>query len=278
MVKLNLRALFLGMIFLGVSVLGAQSIDLIYVEKKSQGFELRWEEVPINVITSSEYGASVEARIKKLINDIGINNFQRVSRISLRISEKGDSLVIFYQAFPLDNQDVKDNLVQGIVFQVNSDGNLVYDFSILKDDLLVRINGIYDGMDEVKKKISSALQDPAYYIQKNDPDYILNQILQNRKKLEETNLALEKTNLELEKANSDLKRFMEVWLAYQNASFIKGPRLVDGEIREEIVRLRKENSEITVKEIENSMKEKGIKVDKKTIQLVLALDLLEFLK
>ncbi len=278
MVKLNLRALFLGMIFLGVSVLGAQSIDLIYVEKKSQGFELRWEEVPINVITSSEYGASIEARIKKLINDIGINNFQQVSRISLRISEKGDSLVIFYQAFPLDNQDVKDNLVQGIVFQVNNDGNLVYDFSVLKDDLLVRINGIYDGMDEVKKKISSALEDPAYYIQKNDPDYILNQILQNRKKLEETNLALEKTNLELEKANSDLKRFMEVWLAYQNASFIKGPRLVDGEIREEIVRLRKENSEITVKEIENSMKEKGIKVDKKTIQLVLALDLLEFLK
>ncbi len=257
--------LILILFFLGNSLLG-QEIILDFVKKEKQNYQYVLGEIPVNVISKRNISqSSLELQIVKIISLARVKKLKNIERVNIKLDNR-ISMVLFYKSFVVNKNDITSKLNQGVMFYINENDDLIYDFSIFEKDYSIRINGIYDGFEKIENKIATALKNPALFIQQNTPEYLLNEIITNKKSIEALNI--------------NFANLMKAWYAYENASFFAGPRPISKDLQEKIVKLKKDNAEITVAEIERILKkEQKIEgVNKQVIQLVIALNFSEFEK
>ncbi len=228
-----------------------------------------WNDIPVIIeINEKNDLAQLENIFKKMVGQIGVNNFINAEKIVFTF-KSNPSLIIFYSSFTVNGNEIEDKLVQGIVFYINDDENLVYNFSIFEEKLLVRINGLYENMGKIKSRIANALENPSIFIQKNDPTYILNQTIINGENIEEANQSIEEIN-------ESLNKFILAWLAYENKSFFGAPIPVSESIVEKIIDIKKNDNSLSSETIAGMLKEEN--VNKNVVDLVLALNFSEFRK
>jgi len=109
--------------------------------------------------------------------------FKNVKGGSLRFTVTGaliETLLIPHQ-FGVTGQDLRPYVTAGLFFTYTD--SLEYDFRVTKDNLFMRIRGPFSGEDALEAEVQSAVADPAKFVQRSDPNYVLNHLDQVESKL-----------------------------------------------------------------------------------------------
>jgi len=135
---------------------------------------------------------------------------------------------------------------------------LLYNFRMTRYNVFVRISGEYKDEAELLEKLLEAYKNPLAYSRKRDPEYLLGRV-------NELTEALEK----LQKAS--------IAIANKGA-FSSTLKPLDERAVKNVVRLKKENPKITVKEIQQSLEKDKTPLGEKEINLILGVFFNQFEK
>jgi hypothetical protein len=170
----------------------------------------------------------------------------------VRFSFEGSVLnaVIIPAEMKWDDFNLLPYLPAGMQF-VYQNESLQYNFRIKKDTYFLRVSGAYISEKVFCDKITEAIKTPQIFVQRRDPDYLLSQI--------------DRINLESENLKKTIIRL-------HNGSTID-PLLV-----EKVVSLKKQNPQMTSKQIDEELRKEKIKLSISAIDLIIGVYFNEFKK
>lgn len=194
-----------------------------------------------SIAYSGELSPSVAKTILRLNGELRSWESMKVSNIDFSVIDPRNIEIAVTPASFLANEIDYTEYVSGGVF-FNYSGELYYNFRILVDKIFVNIKGSYIDEKNFVDKLASAVKDPRKYINNRDPEYLLEQI--------------DRLELSLHRVRYALI-----------ADIVRKP--VDQKLIDEIVELKKNNPSWKVKEIDESLREKEIRISHNIIRAVL---------
>ena len=188
-----------------------------------------------------------------------IFNFKTVKIRELKIAvneKKGIEAVLLCDSVSWQGNELVSFLPAGLFF-IYDQQTVKYDFRLVKDNFFVRINGNLISEDDLLKKVYDAWVNPAEYIKKRDPEYLLGKLQELQEELQR-----------IENGNIKLK---QVIIALNNKNVPVAPEIIT-----EIQQLKKNNPAITSGEAVLKLAEKNFKISGKTAALIFAVWFNEF--
>ena len=159
----------------------------------------------------------------------------KIDSLKYIVSKDSVEILITPSSVMSKNENITGNIPAGMLF-VLSDNILQYDFRIMKDNVFVRIKGIFVDKSELFDKIALALEDPILYVRRNEPDYMLEQIDKH-----EEEIALLRQQLEFTR---------NTFIMSENSG-----KLIEQDVINAVLEYKKAHTELTTaKDVYNEMK------------------------
>ncbi len=225
-----------------------------------------------------------------------------ISTVQLIFEDKKLSIILKLNSLIYKDVDLAPYMPSGI--QLYFETFYEYDFRMFKDSLFMRLKGQYYSKEEFLDEIFNAVKDPILYIQIHDPSYLIRQIdqlrddnnVQNKKffELSESHIELQENfEILLERHNSlltdytslygnheltkdELKKLTNGVISLNNTGFFGGLNQFNEADIEEIIKIKTNNPQFTVKETALSLKTLELKVPTRVIEAVFMIYFKEF--
>ena len=190
------------------------------------------------------------------------------------------SIILNIDTLIINGEDVSPFMPSGI--QVYYDKFFEYDFRMFKDYFFMRLKGQFYNKSDLLDEIYNAYKDPVLYVQIHDPSYLIRQIDQlrseNLKQDDEMHTMVQKFEDLLDKYNNLEERYLDTVkdtinikngiLSLNNKSFFGALNSFDLISINKVIEFKKENIDLSVKELELLLKSSGLKVSSKLIESV----------
>jgi hypothetical protein len=182
---------------------------------------------------------------------------------SLRFTVTGDLIetVIFPESIVAGGSELRYYLPAGLFFSWSSAMDLEYDFRVTKDNLFLRVSGVYKSEEEMENRIAEAIANPGAYLQRGDTEYLLSRLDEAQKDI----AALREAQVALQIA-LDAARYAAMTRENVEWLFFPTPIPRDGITR--ILALKKENPVLTRAEAAGKLKAAGIAMTDQEIRIV----------
>ena len=188
--------------------------------------------------------------------------------ISYGVSDILIDINIQPKKFTCGEKDIMPHLPKGLLF--NYDSTLSYNFRITVEKMFVKIKGYYTNEDELCKKVTSAIDDPAQYMKLRDPEYLLGQIEKMFDTQEKYKLEMDKIKTDLDKYKLAHEKFLTAFLAMQNAGMFSDATPVDPKIIDKVISIKTENPAYKKEQITDLLEKEGLEVSEDEVFLILA--------
>lgn len=111
------------------------------------------------------------SRILKLKNDFYTWPELKINRIQFRFSDGELEMTLLPDRFLCNNTNVMPYLPAGMLFRYTD--TLHYNFRMVKENLFLKLEGIFLNRIEFSQRLLDALRNPLAYIKKQDPEYFM---------------------------------------------------------------------------------------------------------
>jgi hypothetical protein len=184
---------------------------------------------------------------------------------SLRFTVTGSLIeaVLFPESLVVGGSDLRQFLPAGLFFSRSSALDLEYDFRVTKDNLFLRVSGVFKTEEEMENRIADAIANPNEYLQRGDTEYLLSRLDESQKGI----AALREAQEALQKS-LDTARYAAMTRANVEWLFFPTPIPRDGMAR--IIALKKESPALTRAEAAVKLKAEGIKMTDQEVRIVFA--------
>jgi hypothetical protein len=173
------------------------------------------------------------------------------------VSEGGViSVLITPESVTWNSVDITPNLTAGMLFSFENQ-TLSYNFRIKKDNYFLRITGAYISEKVLCDKMLEAVQTPQTFVQRRDPDYLLSHI---------------------DKIDAEMNLIRKIAIALNNKGLFSSDGPVDDAVIDKVVKMKRENSKATKKEIKENLSKENIKITDRALELIFNVYFYEFEK
>lgn len=200
-------------------------------------------------VSYSELNDATAELILKLKSDFYGWKTMQISSIKFVVYRDRIEIAILPSTFNCSGTDIIPYLPAGMFFIYRD--VLEYNFRITKNDLFVRIKGMWNTEEAICKKLLEAIKDPLSYIRKRDPEYFLEKI-------------------------EEFEKLRYGVLMLHNKGFFGGFNLIKPSVIKRIVAMKKQNPKITSDEIKKQLEKENLSASSKEISLILNLYFNEF--
>ena len=166
--------------------------------------------------------------------------------------------IVLPSSFMCGKEDVAPFMPAGMVFFFKD--KLSYDFRMIKDNISMKIRGIFSTRPEFAATIINAVKNPLAYASRSNHMARIDEL--NRKLS-----ALTYRHYQLQK-RFDLA--VNALLFFRNTGFLRGPRKIKSAVIQRVVQLKKNKPNLNVDQISNILEKEKIKASSKEIHLILA--------
>lgn len=263
----------------------AAAVILIILFTVSSLYAYDWESKNIKVFETetkngetiqrlnTQEGAEFTLRFKTEVDDIVADliiklnsefrkweNMKVKSLEFVKIEGKLDIIVI-PESYIYNNTDFIPNMPAGMLFTY--DEMLSYNFRITVENMFIRISGKFFNEKMFSEKITKAIKDPISYLTMYNPKYMLKQIFEHQKKIDELT----------EKYN----KLVNAVMTLHNTGFLGfGVNEIKKDLVKRVVELKKANPTMTKEQIEKKLKEEKIEAKSYEVFLILSVYFNEF--
>ncbi len=211
-----------------VSAVDLSSIGLTVISRTSEGDRTRYETEDeagnrIIVVASGTLTQRQADHITEAKNALFGWSTMDASYIRVTPGPERTSILLVPSRYSYQGINFTEYLPSGMQFYI--DKSLEYDFRIQVDRIFIRIQGFFTDEQRFNSWLASAVKDPAGFIERNDPEYVVrllrdfetriedqkvkqaelsNLLQQTANRLESTNAELDSTNAELDSTRSEL--------------------------------------------------------------------------
>jgi hypothetical protein len=191
----------------------------------------------------------ISPKIMKYKNEFFTWQSIHIKDITFMVFANFLDVVIIPQEFMHNNQNLATAIPAGITMTYDPDMDVMrYDFRIMKEPQFVRITGYYSQESELTNKIGMAYDDPAGYLQSNNP------------------VSPKQVNVE------QMNEKMVQALIYLNNEDWNGRHIkISIETIQKVVDLKKAHPEVTTAGLWRMVKKEKIKISKRQFELILIL-------
>lgn len=128
---------------------------------------------------SSTHAAALDAMRQVIYEIDGLE----IERLRYVFEPNRADAVVIPASFTVAGEDYVQYLPSGMQFEF--DDAVRFDFRLLKDNLAVRINGQFVSEEQFLDRMQRAVENPANYIQSQDPQFLAQQLVDLRSRMEE---------------------------------------------------------------------------------------------
>ncbi len=128
---------------------------------------------------SSTHATALEAMNEVIFEIDGLE----IDRLRYVFDQDRADAVVIPDTFTVDGDDYVQYLPSGMQFEF--DDAVRFDFRLLVDNLAVRINGQFVSEEQFLDRLQRAVENPANYIQSQDPQFLAQQLVNLRGRMEE---------------------------------------------------------------------------------------------
>ncbi len=170
-------------------------------------------------------------------------------------------IIVIPESYTYNNTDFIPNMPAGMLFTY--DEMLSYNFRITVENMFIRINGKFLNEKIFSDKITKAIKDPISYLTMYNPKYMLKQIFEQQKKIDQLT----------EKYN----RLANAVMTLHNTGFLGfGVNEIKRDLVKRVVELKRDNPQMTKKQIEEKLREEKIEAKSYEVFLILSVYFNEF--
>jgi hypothetical protein len=182
---------------------------------------------------------------------------------SLRFTVTGGLIetVIFPDSLVVDGAELRQYLPAGLYLSWSSAMDLEYDFRVTKDNLFLRVSGVYKNEEEMENRIAEAIANPSAYLQRGDTEYLLSRLDELQKDI----AALREAQEALQKS---LDTVRDAAMTRENVEWLFFPTPVPRDGMTRILALKKESPSITPSEAAGKLKAEGLIMTDQEIRIV----------
>ena len=171
-------------------------------------------------------------------------NLLKIQQAKIVFNGSRADILIIPSSFVYKGVDLAKYMPSGMQFYY--DKYLQYDFRMLKDNLFLRLKGeVYDESQFVDR-LYSAVEDPVLFLQTNNPEYLLKQISDLTKKIDELSVQLSQAKTVVQGLSSKLDS-----LASQGQDFVakqeaanKGQDAVNKNVEKQLADIKAQNQKM----------------------------------
>ncbi|MDC7124000.1 MAG: hypothetical protein PQJ46_00435 [Spirochaetales bacterium] len=292
MKRLNIFLSIILLCFCGIANVSAEewsqvgddgSGEIIYKNNLDQTFVYQGDEKSLT--------SGVQLKIDyilKLVKD----RFDNTREIRFKCEDEVVEALVIPQSYIVEEEDLIKFIPSGLSFFY--DENVETDFSVVVNDLLLKVQGAFFSWKELDAKVIDAVHNPELYLQKADPLYIFSQIEaikenadmirlsmeQKDAELAEEDKALSEENQALSEENKALSEevdmLREALIQLSNNGFFGSIKELDPEQIPVVVKLWEDNSSMDKKEFYKLYKSGGGKLSSKEVMIIVGAYFNEF--
>jgi hypothetical protein len=224
---------------------------------------------------STQEGAEFTLRYKTEINEVMADlilklntEFRKWENMKVKSLEfvKAEGkldIIVIPESYTYKNTDFMPSMPAGMLFTY--DEMLSYNFRITVENMFIRINGKFFNEKMFSDKITKAIKDPISYLTMYNPKYMLKQIFEHQKKIDELT----------EKYN----KLVNAVMTLHNTGFLGiGVNEINKDLVKRVVELKKDNPTMTKEQIEKKLKEEKIEAKSYEVFLILSVYFNDFKK
>lgn len=201
-------------------------------------------------------------------------NTLTVKSVKVIFKKGGIEINVIPDSLTYNNTELTPYLPAGITFLHTA--STFYDFRVVKDNYFIRIRGQYYGPDLLLKTVEEAVADPVRYIAAHDPEYIIKQISEINIKDAGQDGEIDSLKRELKSLSEAHKKLLADFDALRYAYIattrkgIYGRKtpLAQADI-DAVLEIKNRRPSSGVDEVYDEAREKGIKITKGKVALIL---------
>jgi hypothetical protein len=183
---------------LGYSIISEQQEDDRTVYNVSNAAGIRF-----SVQFSGELSAKSGSLIQRSLAEFYAWTGMDIAYLRISITDDGATVLIIPENYVHNGVDLTAFLPSGIQFYV--DQVFEYDFRINVEKIFIRLRGQLNEENRFTERLASAIEDPAGFIERNDPEYVLRELRDIDDKLIELDIADEDLEILMNTLIEDLR-------------------------------------------------------------------------
>lgn len=206
----------------------------------------------------------------------------KINKLKILVTKSELIIAVYPERFVYKKTNLLPYVTSGIMFSYK-DSILRYDFRIMRNNIFMKISGVFLNEELLAKKVYEAVKDPQSFIKRRDADFFLAQIDkidEEMDKLEARIMTLEKENKQLKSSlkeqDEKVDKLVVAVTSFQNDRFFYNSKPIDKKIIRAVIAEKEANPNITVKETVENLKKKNVEVSAKQVEIIFAVYYNEF--
>lgn len=274
-----LRMIALGLGFVLVTGLGfaqqpgfSSLEDLGFSQVTRDGrreFQLSDSEYPIVILQNPHISPVNLGLVHELVLTLGgLVNIQPQSvSITLRPTDSTVVIAVTSVVAGEQGQDVAPLMPEGLVFRLQD--VLSYDFSMIVDNLRLRLRGQFFGEQELLDKIGRVIANPTQYLLSQDSEYVFRLMLEIEQQNQQLLTNLDQANSTIQTLQQEVNILRDGLILYNTRGIFGSWNDFDRSMVQAIVAWRQANPEATRSEAQNWARDQGYSPSSSLLQAIL---------
>ncbi len=192
-------------------------------------------------------------KLSKLKSNIESISLYKIRSLHFLYNPRALDAHVKIDSFQCGEDDYVSKIPAGIFFSQSD--HLEYNFRLVREKFFIRIEGTFRDEGSICEKISSAIDNPMRYLNRNDPAFVSSRVEFLEKEIER-----------LENESWNLKLSI---IALHNSGFFSGPKPVDRVILNKILLIKKRNPHMSSDEIYDLVEKEGLDISRNEFELIL---------
>lgn len=219
--------------------------------------------------------------IKKIVNQFYAWEEIKIQKLKILVTPSELIIAVYPEKFQYNKTNLIPYVSSGLLFSYR-DNILRYDFRIARNNIFMKLAGVFLNEKLFSKKVYEAVKDPQSFIKRRDADFFLarlDKVDEKFDRLEARIMELEKKNANLEnKLTQERERVNTAMMAFQNDRFMYNADKIPVNVVKEVIRIKEENPKATIEDVSKKLKSKKIEYNDKQIEIIFAVYYNEFAK
>jgi len=232
-------------------------------------YQLSGADYPITILQNPHISPINLALVNELLLSLKNLSGIRPRSVSITLRPTDSTVVIAVQSVIAGEarQEIAPLMPEGIVFRLQDVLN--YDFSMIVDNLRLRLRGQYFGEQELLDKIGRVVANPAQYLLSQDSEYVFRLMLEIEQQNKLLLANLEQANLRVQTLQNELAVLRDGLILYNTRGIFGSWNDFDRDMVQSIVTWRQAHPQATRREVQDWTREQGYSLSSRLLQAIL---------
>jgi hypothetical protein len=232
-------------------------------------YQLSGSEYPITILQNPHISPVNLGLVNELLLSLRrLENIQP-QRVSITLRPTDSTVVIAVTSVIAgeQGQDVARLMPEGIVFRLQD--VLMYDFSMIVDNLRLRLRGQFFGEQELLDKIGRVVANPAQYLLSQDSEYVFRLMLEIQEQNQLLLTSLQQATTRVQTLQQELSILRDGLILFNTRGVFGSWNDFDRQMVQAIVAWRQANPQATRREAQDWAREQGYSPSSRLVQAIL---------